>query len=276
MHTLCSTHRFRFVLTILQQHTSEIVEYVAWSFEFVLARLCRLHVALVSLGHHDMTHGAVAVTTPVLAHRTTGQLCYVPLAAVRTRLLPVDAHTRQHVSGRARTIWVDDIAILTKLSISLTLTFTGTGTKFTLELTPMMSSSNTATKTIGAHVAHPQKTWQTGDGVIVSVRQIQGHHLTPDFSTALIHDGVEVILGHDHQRYIAQHDLKLFPFWQSTRLVDGYPGPRHQSVCQSHLECNISADLLTPWRFLGSRHVRRQLSHTRHYRSSTAHDVLIF
>ena len=228
-----------------------------------------------------MAHGTVAVSASVLTHCTTGQLCYVPLASVRTRS-PVAAHTRQHVSGRTRTIWVDYIAILTKLSISLPLTFTGTGTKFTCEPTPMMSSSNTATKTIGAHISHPQKSQQTGDGVIVSVRQIQGHHLTPAFSTTVIHNGVEVILGHDHQRNIVQHGLKLFPFWQSTRLVDGYPGPRHQCVCQTHLEFNILTDLLIPWCFPSfpsspsSRYARRQLSHTHHYRSSTAHVVLIF
>ena len=145
--------------SILQHHAFEIVKHVRAALEFVLARLRRLHVALVSLGHHDAAHGAVPVPASVLTLCTAGQLCYVPLAAVRTRS-PVAAHPRQHVSGRTRSVWVDDIAILTKLAISLPQTFTGTGTKFTCEPTPMMPSSNAATKTIGTHILHPQKSWQ--------------------------------------------------------------------------------------------------------------------
>ena len=81
------------------------------------------------------------------------------------------------MSGHAKSIGVDNIVTLTKLTASLPLAFTGASTKFTPELTPMMTSSSTATETIGAHVAHPQKSWQTRNGVIVSVHQIQGHLL---------------------------------------------------------------------------------------------------
>ena len=134
-------------MTILKHHAFKIVKQVRPDLEFVLARLLWLHITLVTLGHHGVTHGGIAMSTPVQTFRTTGQLFLVPLAALRACGSDI-TYTACHVTSQTCRIAESNSTNRAELYITLPPTRRLLSAKFTAQLPPMVGCTPAATKAL--------------------------------------------------------------------------------------------------------------------------------